>query len=303
MLEGHKDNVNGVAFTPDGKSVVTAGYDATLRIWPLAGGAPEVVTLPTPLNTVAIAPDGEIVAAGADGKVYFLTANGKLRGDVEIGTVPIIAVTISPDGKLVAAAGIRGSVAIIDRATRNLERTLVGPGLPVWSVAFFPDSRTLLTGGTDRMIRRWDAIKGEPIGDLLAGAPEDPLAAYAGDPGAEVYRACVACHTLKANDGVRAGPTLAGIFGRKIAIAARLQFLRGAEEDGHRLDAGDGVEAVRDRPQRIHARHQDAGAAHRLAGRSRGADAVFGEDDEEIARERRQPSPFSIRSRSSRSRR
>ena len=188
------------------------------------GGAPEVVTLPSPLNTVAIAPDGEIAAAGADGKVYFLTANGKLRGEVEIGTVPIIAVTVSPDGKLVAAAGIRGSVAIVDRATRNLERTLVGPGLPVWSVAFFPDSRTLLTGGTDRMIRRWDAIKGEPIGDVLAGAPEDPLAAYAGDPGAEVYRACVACHTLNGNDGVRAGPTLAGIFGRKIATLPGYNF-------------------------------------------------------------------------------
>jgi cytochrome c len=224
VLEGHKDNVNGVAFTPDGTSVVTAGYDATLRIWPLAGGAPEVIALPAPLNTVAIAADGEIVAAGADGKVYFLTGNGKLRGEVEVGTVPIIAVTISFDGRLVAAAGIRGSVAIIDRAARNLVRTLVGPGLPVWSVAFFPDSRTLLTGGTDRMIRRWDAIKGEPIGDVLAGAPEDPLAAYAGDPGAEVYRACVACHTLNGNEGVRAGPTLAGIFGRKIATLPGYNF-------------------------------------------------------------------------------
>ncbi len=224
VLEGHKDNVNGVAFTPDGKSVVTAGYDATLRIWSLAGGAPDVITLPTPLNTVAVASDGEIVTAGADGKVYFLTADGQVKGDVEIGTVPVIAVAMSPDGKLVAAAGIRGSVAIIDRATRNIERTLVGPGLPVWSVAFFPDSRTLLTGGTDRMIRRWDAIKGEPIGDVLAGAPEDPLAAYAGDPGAEVYRACVACHTLNGNEGVRAGPTLAGLFGRKIATLPGYNF-------------------------------------------------------------------------------
>ena len=224
VLEDHKDNVNGVAFTPDGKSVVTAGYDATLRIWPLAGGAPEVITLPTPLNTVAVAPDGEIVTAGADGKVYFLAASGQVKGEVEIGTAPVIAVAMSPDGTLVAAAGIRGSVAIIDRATRHIERTLVGPGLPVWSVAFFPDSRTLLTGGTDRMIRRWDAIKGEPIGDVLAGAPEDPLAAYAGDPGAEVYRACVACHTLNGNEGVRAGPTLAGIFGRRIATLPGYNF-------------------------------------------------------------------------------
>jgi cytochrome c len=94
---------------------------------------------------------------------------------------------------------------------------LIGPGLPVWSVAFFPDSHTLLTGGTDRVIRRWDAVSGEPVGAVIVGAPSDPLAAYAGDPGAAVFRACVACHTLTADEGNKAGPSLAGIFGRKIA--------------------------------------------------------------------------------------
>src|SRR5262249_29748562 len=185
VIEGHQQNVNGVAFTPDGGAVVTAGYDATLRISPLANGAPVVATLPTPLNTVAVAPDGEIVTAGADGKVYLLSAAGELRGTVEASPSPVIAVAISNDGKLIAAARIRRSVAIIDGAARALERTLVGPGLPVWSVAFFPDGRTLLTGGTDRMIRRWDAVAGEPIGDAVMGAPDDPLAAFAGDPGAE----------------------------------------------------------------------------------------------------------------------
>src|SRR5262249_424685 len=44
------------------------------------------------------------------------------------------------------------------------------------------------------------------------------------DPGAEVFRACVACHTLNANDGVRAGPTLADIFGRRIATLPGYNF-------------------------------------------------------------------------------
>jgi cytochrome c len=225
VIEGHAQNVNGVAFAPDGRALITAGYDATLRITPLIGeGTPVVATLPTALNTVAVAPDGEIVTAGADGKVYLLSAAGKLEAEVEAAQAPIIAVALSGDGRLIAAAGIRGSVAVTDRAARKLERTLVGPGLPVWSVAFFPDSRTLLTGGTDRIIRRWDAVTGEPIGNVVMGAPEDPLAAFAGDHGAEVFRACIACHTLRADEGVRAGPTLAGIFGRRIATLPGYNF-------------------------------------------------------------------------------
>jgi cytochrome c len=217
VLEGNAQNVNGVAFSPDGKNLVSAGYDATIRIWPLEGGGEIVRNLPTPLNAVAVAPDGEIVTAGANGKVYFLSPKGDVLAEVEASPTPVIAIAIAPDGNLTAAAGIRGSVVVIERKSRKVAHTLVGPGLPVWSVAFFPDSRTLLTGGTDRMIRRWDASSGEPVGAVVVGTPEDPLAAYAGDHGAEVFRACVACHTLSTDEGNKAGPSLAGIFGRKIA--------------------------------------------------------------------------------------
>jgi cytochrome c len=217
MLEGNSQNVNGVAFSPDGDELVSAGYDATLRIWRVSDGSVSVHNLPSPLNTVAIAPDGEITAAGADGKVYFLSPQGVLRGDVQASPTPVIALAMSRDGTLVAAASIRGSVAIIERKARKLEHTLVGPGLPVWSVAFFPDNRTLLTGGADRIIRRWDAVSGEPVGAVVVGAPDDPLAAYANEPGAQVFRACVACHTLSPDEDNKAGPSLAGIFGRRIA--------------------------------------------------------------------------------------
>jgi cytochrome c len=216
VLLGHQDNVNGVAFLPDGR-VVSAGYDATLRIWPAGDGSQIVVTLPSPLNAVAVGPDGDIITAGADGKVYVVGATGEQRGAVAAQPTPIIALAVSDDGALIAAAGIRGSVAIVDRGSRALLRTLVGPGLPVWSVAFLPGGQTLLTGGADRVIRRWNASTGDPLGSVALGSADDPLAAYAGDHGAEVFRACVACHTLSADAGNRAGPTLKGLFGRRIA--------------------------------------------------------------------------------------
>jgi cytochrome c len=225
VFEGHAQGVNAVAFLADASALVSAGYDASLRVFPLVGGgSPIVTTLPSPLNAVAVAPDGEIVTAGGDGKVYVLSKAGERKGEIEAGPTPIISLALSRDGNLIAAAGIRGSVAIIERGSRKLVRMLVGAGLPVWSVAFFPDNRTLLTGGADRVIRRWDAVTGEQIGDVVAGAPADPLAAYAGDPGAEVFRACIACHTLSAGEGARAGPTLAGIFGRRIATLAGYDF-------------------------------------------------------------------------------
>src|SRR4051812_28419982 len=225
VLDAHTQNVNGVAFTADGRAVISVSYDLSVRIWPLSGAqAPIVVMMPTPLNAVATGSDGHVAVGGADGKIYFLTVSGALAGEVVAGPRPVISMAISPDGAWLAAAGIGGTVAVIDRKSRTLARTLVGPGLPVWSVAFMPDSRTLLTGGADCIIRRWNVATGDAVDPMLLEKQGDPLAAYSGDRGAEVFRACVACHTLGADQANRAGPTLSRIFGRRIASLPGYNF-------------------------------------------------------------------------------
>src|SRR5205823_2116826 len=127
-----------------------------------------------------------IVAAGADGKLRMLTADGEPAGEVAAGSAPIVAMAISDDGTLIAAAGIGGTVAIVERKSRSVLRTLVGPGFPVWSVVFLHDAETLVTGGADGKIRRWNVHTGEPVGSSPFGTSAYPLAAYAGDHGADV---------------------------------------------------------------------------------------------------------------------
>jgi cytochrome c len=225
VFEGHQQNVNAVAFTSDGKTLVSAGYDATIRLWPLRGSeAPRVTTLPLPITAVVVAPDGEIVAAAADGQLHFLSPTGDERDHVEVSSTPVTALALSRTGEHLAAASVGGAVAIANRKQRLVTQSLKGPLGPVWAAVFSPDEKVLFTGGADRVIRQWDLATGHQIGREDADNGHDPLAPYAGDPGARIFRACVACHTLKADEGNRAGPTLHGIFGRRIASLPGYNF-------------------------------------------------------------------------------
>src|SRR5258708_7429933 len=235
QLRGHGGPVRALAISSDGQTAVTGSFDSTAIRWSLTRNAAEQVLRfhADAVNAVVLLGDGRAATAGADGRIAIWTpGNAAPDAVLEGHTAPIAALALSPDGAMLASASWAGGAAggmggwggVIDGRARDLAGTLVGPGLPVWSVAFLPDSRTLLTGGADNVIRRWDAVTGDPVDPILLETAGDPLAAYAGDHGADVFRACVACHTLGAEQANRAGPTLAGIFGRRIATLPGYNF-------------------------------------------------------------------------------
>lgn len=219
VIDGHKAAVNSVAVLPGGGAVVSVGYDGRIAIDDIATATViRARKLDAPLNAVAVAPDGEILAAGADGLIHILAGDLSTRRQIALDRGPLTALALSVDGRRIAAAGLRTPLTLIDRTTGSTIAEIVGPGLPIWSIAFTPDGKTLISGGIDRAIRQWDAASGTVRGAAIAGA-EPTAAGSDGERGARLFRACRACHSLSPGDTRLAGPTLAGIFGRRIASA------------------------------------------------------------------------------------
>ena len=217
VIAGHDGPVTGLAHLADG-ALVSTSYDGQLRVTP-ARGPGRMLRLDAPLNAVAITRDDIIVTAGADGKVRLFAADLQALGERDLGNGPLNALAVSPDGAVIAAAGIRTQVTLIRRQTLEVTGDILGPGLPVWSLAFSPDGSELFSGGADRAVRRWNPLTAKPAGrEIASAAPPERIAES--EEGARVFRACRACHGLTAGDNSRAGPSLHGIMGRKIASAA-----------------------------------------------------------------------------------
>ena len=211
VLEGHQGPVNGLAWV--GTGWASAGYDGTIRLWDARGGR-VLVEFGLPQTALVALPGGGLAAAGVDGAVRLIGADGRVR-ELAAGSRPVVALAVAPDGLMLAAASLGGSVALWSLPDGRLRHSLEGPGLPVWSVAFAADGRTLWSGGQDRRIRHWDVATGAPLGPAVAEQPA-PAPMGADPAGARVFRACAACHALTAEAGPMAGPHLHGIFGRRM---------------------------------------------------------------------------------------
>ncbi len=221
VLKGHAGQVTVLAYTPGG-TLISGGYDATVRFW-RNDQAVKTVQLESPINKLAILGD-TVVAACADGRLRILTLKGEASGEIELSGFPIVALAASPASDLVAAGSIDGRVILVDPIKRSILREHQGRGWPVWALAFSADGRQFFSGGGDGLVRRWDTATGELVAASIASAQEILPEPLRHTRGAEVFRACVACHTLRDDDAPRAGPSLHGVIGRHIASAPNYAY-------------------------------------------------------------------------------
>jgi len=171
-LNGHTGAVTGVAFTADGKSLVSGGGGTgTLRIWDVATGA-EKQALQGPaegLLDVAVQPAGPWLAgAGRDGAVWVWNADALAFAPAQLtrhGT-EVNAVNFSADGKVLASAGSDGAVYLWSTVNPSAEPdVLAGHGSSVNGVSFAPDGTWLVSGSGDGTIRSWSLSVDELIAE------------------------------------------------------------------------------------------------------------------------------------------
>lgn len=171
FLEGHRDDITGIAFHPNGKELASVSIDKTLRLWDLATGREQACRIgPNYLRGIAYRADGKKLATGGMEPIVVWDAEtGKEDRRLNHPRGEVTSLAFAPDGKTLATntAGER-CICLWDLQTgREHPASAAGHHSSVAFLRFAPDGRSLFSAGFEAVeLCRWNTQSGERIWHL-----------------------------------------------------------------------------------------------------------------------------------------
>jgi WD40 repeat protein len=159
-LEGHINNGAGkLLFSSDGKTLISAGWDNTVRYWDLTKG--ELIrSVEHSVTALAYSPKENVVASYCNSPAIIIltdTTTGKeIRTINDLGNFWIRTLRFSPDGKRLAAAGNFRAIRFWDVETGQEVHDYPGHYDAIRQVLFSPDGKTLASCSADQVLCIWD---------------------------------------------------------------------------------------------------------------------------------------------------
>lgn len=161
------NRVEGVAISPDGKTVASCGLDHALKLWEVAGAREaRLIKVPlegtTPVRSIAFSPDGKTIAEASDylsPRLWDVTTGKLVRSfpRPQANEFPL-SLAFTPDGKTLVA-GYSNWISILDVASGKERSKIVAYSCK--EMAISSDGKTVACQDSLKSIKLWDLASGK----------------------------------------------------------------------------------------------------------------------------------------------
>jgi WD40 repeat protein len=207
VIYDHINEINSLAFSTDGQTLVSVGADSTVKIWHT--GALDLIDIlhkhHGDVRCVAFTPDGKMLATGGhDRKILFWNLRDRqVENTLSLDDTAAHSMVLSQDGKILITGSYRKIKVWEISSTQNQKNfpdtqpiyTLMGHSHIVNSLAMSADAKFLISGSQDQTIRVWNLATGELI-HILKGH-QDSVNAVVLSPNEQIIASASADKTIK----------------------------------------------------------------------------------------------------------
>lgn len=207
--------VTALLFTAKG-GLVAGTAEGVLELRPAGGtgATARVAAHDFALTDLALLPDGRLASASVDGRVRLWRLPGlEPAGEMLGHERPVLSLAADPSGSLLASGDSAGRIILWRVAELASLHVLEGHEGAVFDLAFAPGHRLWSAGG-DGAVRGWQGPGFAPAAGGGERLDLEPPVVAGHARGRELFRTCIACHSLDPDGGGRAGPSLHRLYGR-----------------------------------------------------------------------------------------